>query len=197
MAEHRVTLAEVAARAGVSRTTASYVLNGLGKDMRIAEDARTRVLRAAHELNYRPNLMARSLKTKVTRTIAFVSDTIATEQYAGKLVHGSLAAAVGQQHLMYLGETAGDPLVETRLIEDFLDRQVDGFVYARMFTTLVRLPPALRGQTVVLLNCFTNDRKLPSVLPDEIAAGRAAARALVDSGHADDVYVLGEPAPHT
>src|SRR4051812_26277550 len=63
--QHRVTLAEVARSAGVSRTTASYVLNGLGQDMRIAEDARGRVLRAAKELGYRPNLMARSLKTKV------------------------------------------------------------------------------------------------------------------------------------
>src|SRR3954447_1851649 len=104
MAEHRVTLAEVARRAGVSRTTASYVLNGLGQDMRIAEDARAGVLRAAKELSYRPNLMARSLKTKVTSTIAFISDAVTTEQYAGQMVHGCLAAAVRQQHLMYLGE---------------------------------------------------------------------------------------------
>ena len=57
----RVTLREVAHRAGVSPTTASFVLAGR-EDMRISEDARLRVRRAAAELDYRPNLTARSLR---------------------------------------------------------------------------------------------------------------------------------------
>ena len=62
----RVTLREVAGRAGVSPTTASFVLAGRD-DMRISEDARLRVRQAAADLGYRPNLTARSLRTKVTR----------------------------------------------------------------------------------------------------------------------------------
>src|SRR4051812_43150420 len=90
MAQQRATLLQVAQRAGVSRSTASFVLTGRHQDMRISEDARLRVLRAAQELDYRPNLMARSLRTKVTRTIALVSDTIASDPYAGRAIQGAL-----------------------------------------------------------------------------------------------------------
>src|ERR671932_625693 len=70
-------------------------------------------------------------------------------------IHGALAAAVAHGHLLFIGETEGDPVVEEKLISDFLDRQVDAFVYARMFTRYVRVPQALRGRPVVLLNCLT------------------------------------------
>ena len=191
---HRVTLREVAERAGVSPTTASFVLAGRD-DMRISENARLRVLRAARELSYRPNLMARSLRTKVTRTIALISDLIVTEQYAGQLVHGSLATAVKHQHLLVVSETEGDPGVEAGLVDDLLGRQVDGFVYATMFTRQVRVPRPLTGHPLVLLNCVAPNRRVPTILPDEVGAGRAAAGALLRAGHGAGVYVVGERPP--
>jgi len=164
--------------------------------MRISEDARQRVLRAAQELDYRPNLMARSLRTKVTRTIALVSDTIASDPYAGRAIHGALAAAVAHGHLLFIGETEGDSVVEERLISDFLDRQVDAFVYASMFTRYVRLPKLLRGRPVVLLNCLTRGAKPAqhAVVPDEIAAGLSAARTVLEAGHQSGIYLVGSPA---
>jgi LacI family transcriptional regulator len=196
MPPQRATLLQVAQRAGVSRSTASFVLAGRHLDMRISEDARQRVLRAAQELDYRPNLMARSLRTKVTRTIALVSDTIASDPYAGRAIHGSLAAAVAHGHLLFIGETEGDPVVEEKLISDFLDRQVDAFVYASMFTRYVRLPKLLKGRRVVLLNCLTRGARQAhhAVIPDEVAAGWSAARVVVESGHRDGVYLVGSQA---
>ncbi|HEY6747402.1 MAG TPA: LacI family DNA-binding transcriptional regulator [Mycobacteriales bacterium] len=190
---------EVAGRAGVSPTTASFVLSGRD-DMRISEEARLRVRQAAADLGYRPNLTARSLRTKVTRTIALVSDTIATQQYAGGMVYGSLAAALEEEHLLFVTETQGSAEVEERLVEDLLGRQVDGFVYASMFTRRVGLPRALRGQPVVLLNCVstgtgTDTELLPTVLPDERAGGRTAIRTLLERGHHDGIVVLGEVPP--
>lgn len=187
----RVTLREVAHRARVSPTTASFVLAGR-EDMRISEDARHRVLRVAAELDYRPNLTARSLRTRITRTIALVSDTIATRQYGGAMVYGALAAALEQEHLLFVTETGGDPEVEAKLVEDLLGRQVDGFVYAAMATRQVRLPKALKGHPVVLLNCITRDDGIPSVLPDERGGGRTAAAALLERGHHDGIVVVGE-----
>ena len=151
------------------------------------------MLRAAAELDYRPNLTARSLRTKITRTIALVSDTIATEQYAGGLIYGSLAAALQHEHLLFVSETEGDPDVEGRLIEDLLDRHVDGFVYASMFTRQVRVPRALKDQPLVLLNCTARGAGIPAVLSDELGAGRTAAQALLDRGHRAGIHVVGEP----
>jgi LacI family transcriptional regulator len=198
MPSQRATLLQVAQRAGVSRTTASFVLTGRHLDMRISEEARQRVLRAAHELDYRPNLMARGLRTKKTRTIALVSDTIAMDPYAGHVIHGSLAAAVANGHLLLVGETGGDPKVEDRLIGDFLDRQVDAFLYASMFTRQIRLPKLLRGRRVVLLNCVTAFTRgvPPAVVPDEFTAGRSAAEVLLEAGHRDDIHIVGGPVSH-
>jgi LacI family transcriptional regulator len=158
------------------------------------------VLRAANELDYRPNLMARGLRTKKTRTVALVSDTIASDQYAGQAIHGSLAAAVAHGHLLFVGETGGDPRVEDGLIGDFLDRQVDAFVYASMFTRYVRLPKLLRGRPVVLLNCLTRPTRTPgappAVVPDELAAGRCAADTLVEAGHHDGIFIVGDLPQH-
>jgi LacI family transcriptional regulator len=195
MPPQRATLLQVAQRAGVSRSTASFVLAGRHQDMRISEDARQRVLRAAQELDYRPNLMARSLRTKVTKTIALVSDTIASDPYAGRAIHGSLAAAIAHGHLLFIGETDGDPVVEERLIADFLDRQVDAFIYASMFTQYVRLPEPLRERPVVLLNCLTRGARPThrSIIPDELTAGLTAARTLLEAGHRQGIYVVGRP----
>ena len=180
MPPQRATLLQVAQRAGVSRSTASFVLAGRHVDMRISEDARQRVLRAAQELDYRPNLMARSLRTKVTKTIALVSDTLASDPYAGRAIHGSLAAAVAHGHLLFIGETEGDAVIEEKLISDFLDRQVDAFVYASMFTRYVRVPKQLKGHPVVLLNCMTRAARpaYHAVIPDEVAAGWSAAKVV-------------------
>ena len=80
MRPRRVTLQQVAKRAGVSRTTASFVLTGRHADMRISAGAQRRVLNAAQELDYRPNRISRGLRTNVTHTIGLVSDTIATSR---------------------------------------------------------------------------------------------------------------------
>jgi LacI family transcriptional regulator len=191
MSTPRVTLLDVARRAGVSRTTASFVMAGR-TDMRISAEAEHRVLHAARELNYRPNLMARSLRTKLTRTIGLVSDTIATEAFAGELIRGSLSTALLNQHLLFVGETGGDDTVEVQLVQDMLDRGVDGFIYASMYTRPARPPSTLRGHRFVLLNCVPDDHRIPAVLPDERGAGRIVAGTLLRAGHRDRIYVVGE-----
>ena len=186
---------DVAQRAGVSRTTASFVMTGR-RDMRISSDAEQRVLRAARELNYRPSLLARSLRTNLSQTIGMLSDVIATEVFAGEVVRGSLATALLHDHLMFIGETQGDPEVEKRVVQGMLDRGVGGFVYASMYTRTVRISKTLREQPLVLLNCLTRGKVAPSVIPDEREAGRAAARELVRHGHGDRVVLVGEQSPH-
>ena len=147
MTTPRVTLLDVAQRAGVSRTTASFVMTGR-RDMRISSDAEQRVLQAARELNYRPSLLARSLRTNLSQTIGLISDVIATEVFAGEVIRGSMATALLHDHLMFIGETEGDPEVEKRLVQSMLDRGVGGFVYASMYTRNVRVSKTLRDQPI-------------------------------------------------
>jgi LacI family transcriptional regulator len=193
VAPPRVTLLDVALRAGVSRTTASFVMTGR-RDMRISAESEQRVLNAARELSYRPNLLARSLRTNQSQTIGLISDVIATEAFAGEVIRGSLSTALLHEHLLFIGETEGDTQVEKRLVQSMLDRGVDGFVYAAMYTRQAQVSAVLRGHPLVLLNCLNSSRSIPAVVPDECGAGRSAARALLDAGHREGIYLAGETA---
>ena len=153
-----------------------------GREVRVSDQTRQRVLRAARELGYRPNLTARSLRTQVSSTIGLVADTIITGHYGGEMVRGSLTAALRHGHRLLICEYEGDPELEPLLIEDLVARQVDGLLYTTASHDRVDLPAALDGQRVVLLNC-ESDSAWPSVVPDEVEGGRAAARLLVEAGH--------------
>jgi len=160
--------------------------------MRISADVETRVLRAVQETGYRPNIVSRSLRTGTTQTIGFISDTVATTPFAGHLIWGALDAARDRGHLLFTGETEGDPELERQLIEAMHDRRVDGIVLASMYTRKVAVPKALLDGPAVLLNALPTRRStVPSVLPDEIEAGRTAARVLLDAGYTDGIYLLG------
>jgi LacI family transcriptional regulator len=189
MRHNRATLADVARRAGLSKTAASMVLNGR-EGTRLSAEAHQRVFAAAEELGYRPNMAARSLRTHKTATIAFVSDVVATTRFAGDLIRGALDAARERDHVLLIAETQGDAAFEKHAIDAMLDRQVDGFIYAAMATRRLTVPPALPAGPVVVLNATSPDN-LPCVLPDNERAGRIATAALLDKGHHDRIAVIG------
>ncbi|MET8980083.1 LacI family DNA-binding transcriptional regulator [Streptomyces sp. NPDC004539] len=184
MARGRVTLADVARHAGLSVTAASLVLNRR-TGTRISEEAQARVFAAAEELGYRPNVAARSLRTRKTATIAFVSDVVATTRFAGDMIRGALEAARERDHVMLIAETQGDPESERQAVEAMLDRQIDGFVYAAMASRRVTVPPAMANRPTVLLNADsdTTADTVGSILPDDRQAGYDVATVLLKHGH--------------
>jgi LacI family transcriptional regulator len=184
--------------AGVSSTTASFVLSGRGQEMRISRDVVERVLRTAEKVQYRPNILSVGLRTGTTRTIGFVSDTVATSRFAGELIKGALEAARARGVMLFIGETEGDDELERQLLQAMHDRQVDGIILAAMYTRRIALPRGLAAAPAVLLNALSRrPSSLPSVLPDEPEAGRAAARALLEAGHRDAIHLIGAgPGAH-
>jgi len=192
MSTKRVTLADVARRAGLSPSSASMILNGR-PDTRLSADAHARVNAAAAELGYRPNVAARGLRTDKTSTIGFISDVVATTRFASGLIRGALEAAREADHVVLVLETGGDPARETEAIEAVLDRQVDGIIFAAMRSRELYVPD-LPGSTQVIMLNATNERYTTSVLPDEHAGGRAAARLLLEAGHYDGIALIGHNA---
>ncbi|MCT9623950.1 LacI family DNA-binding transcriptional regulator [Pseudarthrobacter equi] len=188
----RVTLANVAERAGVSPTAASLILNGRA-NTRLSDDARQRVLAAAEALNYRPNLMARGLRMEKSATIGFVSDLIATTRYAGPMVRGALRAAREQNHTLFVTETEGDLQEQDRAIEALLDRQVDALILATVTGRIV-LPERRLPVPLVVLNGSAGPGEYLSILPDEEGGGKEAAGHLIGLGHRR-VHLLGTSDP--
>lgn len=192
MSRRRITLADVARHAGVSGTTASLVLSGRGRELRISESVEHRVREAADELQYRPNIVSVGLRTGTTRTIGFVSDTVATSRLAGDMIKGALEAARDRGVMLFIGETEGETDLEQGLLRAMHDRQVDGIILASMFTRTVKVPTGLKTGPAVLLNSVPDrSAPLPSIVPDEVEAGRTAARVLLDAGHRAGIHLIG------
>ena len=191
-AAKRPTLADVAKRAGVSPTAASFVLTGRHEEMRISAQVAERVLEAAQATGYRPNIVSRSLRTGTTHTIGFISDIVAITPFAGNLIKGALEAARDRGYLLLIAETEGDAVLEKQLVETMIDRQVDGIVLAAMYTRKLAIPRALRGHNTLLLNAVpARAGRSISVIPDELEAGRTAARTVLEAGHRDRIYLIG------
>ena len=176
------TLKNVAEAAGVSAATASIVLNGRAEG-RVSEEVANRVIATAKELNYRPNLTARSLRTQESKTIGLISDQIATTPFAGQMLAGAQDVAWRNGWLLLLINTEDDKNFEDAATKALIQRNVDGFIYASMYHREVTIPRNIADRQVVLLDCFDMARNFDSVVPAEYKGGRAATEYLIANGH--------------
>lgn len=189
MGRARVTLADVAAASGVSITTASLVLTGRARELRISTAAEQRVRSTAQELGYRRGTHLVRSRAGLSRTIGLVLGTAEASGPVGGIVRGAVEAACRRGFMLLVSESGGDPAVERALVEALRDRQADGIVLAPVRTRAVALPDGLRHGPAVLLNA--TNATFPSVVSDEVRGGRAAARLLVEAGHVRGVHLVG------
>jgi LacI family transcriptional regulator, galactose operon repressor len=180
--KRNVTSIDVARHAGVSQTTVSFVLNSEDTP-NIPPETRQRVLDAIADLGYRPNALAQSLRMKRSGTFGFVTDEIAITPHAGKIFEGAQDVAWENGKILMLVNTKANRDFENTAINLLLGRQVEGIIYATMFHHPVNVPAVLRDIPTVLLDCFVEDRQLPSVVPDEYNGGFIATKYLLDHDH--------------
>ncbi|MBK8899561.1 MAG: LacI family DNA-binding transcriptional regulator [Anaerolineaceae bacterium] len=171
---------DVAKAAGVSFKTVSRVLN---EDTAVREETRAKVMAAIEALDYRPNIMARSLRSQRTHTIGFVSDVIASTPYASRIIQGAQERAWENNYLLLLVNTGGNQEMKQTAVDTLLDRQVDGIIYATMYHREVHPPENIREVPTMLIDCYVADQSLPSVVPNEHEGGYNATLHLLQKGH--------------
>ena len=183
-------MGDVAKLAGCSQSTVSLVLNEI-PNVRIAEDTRRRVREAARALGYQvPWADARPVGAM--REIGFVVDRLATSPEAVVLIDGAHEAARQDDRLLLIAATLSDADIERSALASLLSRPIDGLIYASIMTRRIEPPALPRRVPTVLLNCYTEDRLFPSVVPGELAGGQAATTHLVRAGHRRIAHVTGE-----
>lgn len=180
----RVRIKDVAAEAGVSVTTVSHVLNQT-PHTRINEQTRRRVLDVAARMDYRPNRVARSLRTQSSGMIGLLTEEFATTPHAGRIILGAQETA--SRHHLTLAIINSALQADARERRDdvaaLLDRQVDGIIYATVFHDVVTPPDELRAVPAVLIGARDRAGRVTSVAPDERQGARDAVRSLVQLGH--------------
>jgi LacI family transcriptional regulator len=185
-------MTDVAEAAGVSQTTVSLVLNGAAK-ARLAATTRDRVMQAAETLGYRlvqrAPVVANPAEAPV---IGFVANEMAPDPWCAMALDGVRAKAAEHGVLVLTAVTGGDPETEQAVLARLAAMPLLGIVYSRIHTTRIDPPDALRQMRAVLLNCYTADRALPSVVPGEVAGGHVATDRLLRAGHRRIGFINGE-----
>jgi LacI family transcriptional regulator len=185
-----VTLRDVAADAGVHPATASRALNP-GTRALVNEETAQRVLDSAARLGYRPNPIARGLKTNRSYTIGVVVPDLRNPLFP-PIARGIEERLEPAGYTSLLANTDNDHDREKLSFEALTARQVDGFITgtARRHHPLLR-EIADRGVPLVQVNRRMDDEDVPSVVADDVGGVALAIRHLADLGHTRIAHVAG------
>jgi LacI family transcriptional regulator len=177
-----VTLRDVARAAGVHPGTASRALNSNTRAL-VNDDTARRVLDIATELGYRPNPIARGLKTNRSYTVGVLIPDL-TNPLFPPVVRGIEDRLTEAGYTSLIANTENDATRERIDFEAMRARQVDGFI-----TATARLDDELlsdmvaAGQFIVLVNRRLRDALVPSVAPDDRMGTRLAVEHVFALGH--------------
>jgi len=179
----KIALIDIAQALGVSRTLVSMVLNGQGDQHGISPVTQKKVKEKAKELNYKPNSIARGLRTGKSNTIGLIVTDISNSFYA------TIARQI-EENLRKLGYylifCSSDECSEREeeLIQMLRGRQVDGLILATTFQETLVLEELLKDEYPFVLI----DRELPklqanSIVVDNYNSSKSAVEHLLASQH--------------
>jgi LacI family transcriptional regulator len=177
----KITLKDVAAKAGVSTALASYVLNNK-LSARIKKDTAEKIKKAASELNYQPNRIARSLKLQRTNTIGLIVADIANpfSSYLARIIEDE---AQKHDYILIIGSSDENNRKSQKLIDAFTDRQVDGFIITPVEHTEAQVQQLIDQRIpFVLVDRYFPDLETTNVTINNYAASKNAVQHLLDKG---------------
>lgn len=194
----RATIAEIAARAGVSIGAVSYALNGRPG---VSEQTRKRILEIADDLGWRPSLAARSLSGarahSVGLIIARTADTLGVEPFYMRFIAG-LERELSEQRVALLLQVVEDhdAAIEAMRLA-WAERRIDGIVVTDLWTEDTRIPVLTELRIPAVLASQPRPdaptTRLGIVWKDEAAAVDASVDYLVALGHRTIARVAGLP----
>lgn len=174
----RPRLSEVAALAGVSEKTVSNVINN---HPHVTEHTRAKVESALSELNYRPNLSARSLASGRTGFIALALPGLENPYFA-ELVGHVIQAAAAHNWTVLIEQTGGSTDSETQVVGGTIPYLVDGIVLHPEALSSAQLTSRLDSTPIVLIGEKSLDHVVDHVAADNVAAAYDLTQHLLASG---------------
>lgn len=183
----RITSLQVAQRAGVSQSAVSRVFSGASASPATVQKVR----KAAAELGYRPNVLARAMITGKSRIIGLIVAYLDNQFYPEALERLSNALQAQGYHILIFTVSNASEGVEG-VVQDLLDYQVDGIIAASVSISsgLTELC-AKAGIPVVLFNRGQPGSGLSAVTSANIKGAAMATQALIDAGHTRIAHIAG------
>jgi LacI family transcriptional regulator len=183
-----VTMKHIAQALGVSVVTVSKVMRDHSD---IGEETRKRVLSKAKELNYRPNLTARSLVTGQSYQVGIIVPTLLHPFFAEVLE--ALSTTMKQYgYAVIISSSMEDAAIEEAAIEQLLDHRLDGLIVASCSTSPAKFEELQEhGIPFVLIDRFFPDFKTNFVGVDDLEMGRIATEHLISMGCKRIAHIRG------
>ena len=187
-----VTLLDVARVAGVSASTVSRILNGTA---RVASDKRTAVENAIRQLNFKPNLFARSLKTGTTMTVGILTQDIESPFFT-RAMRGIEEGLTGSGYAPIIVSGHWNAQEEAERIRLLLARRIDGLVILTGHLDDRQIIEFARHQPIVVTGRKLEAGNVRAHTLDQEHGGYLATRHLIGLGHKRIAHIAG-PQDHS
>jgi LacI family transcriptional regulator len=177
-----VSIKDIAGEVGVSTTTVSFVLNGKAREKRISEDLKDRILEVASKLNYRPNQVARGLRTGQTHTLGLMVEDISNPFFArlAKVIEDE-ADRAGYRVIFCSTENREDKAIA--LLTMLKHRQMDGFIITPTQGLEHDIHDmAAEGRPLVLVDRYFPGLSTSWVTIDNYGGARKGVELMLDKG---------------
>ncbi len=183
-----VSVKDVAARSGVSFQTTSKVLNGKGS---VSQVTRARILRAASDLGYVPNLQARSLVTRSSRAVGLIAGDF-SDYNLSRFIVGAEREARRQGYAVLVTSIDAEGSGGEYALPALMERRVDGILLAAPQMEEDRAAArALQGTVPAVSLHHVPGGEVSTVGSDHVATGLLATRHLIERGHRVIATIVG------
>ena len=180
----------IASKTGYSVSTVSRVLTGQAEKFRISKKAIELISETARQINYQPDLVAQTLRTRQSRTVGLLVPGIDNPFFAtlsGSIIN--LLAARGYHTL--LADSRESEREEEQALQMFKGRKVDGIIAVPVATKAGNLEQIGRDIPVVLIDRHFKETTLPYVCTDNYAGARMATEFLLQKGYKSILAIQG------
>lgn len=180
----KVSISDIARKAGVSVSTVSFVMNDKAVKMRISREVIEKVEHVAREMGYRPNQLARGLRTGKTKTIGLIVENISNAFFA------TLAKTIEDEAKKYdykvvYCSTDNDEVKARELINMLSQRQVDGYIITPtpQLADEIKKLQAENKPVVLIDRYFPEHDEIPAVLVDNFEGVSKGTEYLIGKGY--------------
>lgn len=179
----KISLKDIAEAAGVSTALVSFVLNGKEKEYRVGEETAQRILKIANEMNYQPNLAAKSLRSGKTKTIGLVVSDI-SNPFFSQLARVLEDEAAKRGYTVLFGSSDEDAEKMNRVVNSLINKGVDGLMIVPCENSEKYISSLVNNNIpIVLFDRYFPDINVSYVALNNFNAAYVSTKYLLDAGY--------------
>lgn len=188
----KLSIVDIANSLNISKTTVSFILNGRAREKRISDEMIERVLKYVNEVGYKPNTLAKSLRTGKSHTIGLLVQDISNHFFA-TIARQIEDRAYKNGYKIIYSSTDNDTQKTKELIALFRDRHVDGYIIVPPQGIEDDISSLIEdGFPVVLFDRYLPAVETDYVIVDNLFSTYNATRFLIDKGYKDIAFISYE-----